>query len=290
MTRMLICGADGQLGRSFRALSVEYPAWSFTFAARQDLDIADPTSIDRFFREHPVDYCINCAAYTAVDRAEQEPEAAFAVNAAGVGRLARACAARNAVLVHFSTDYVFHGGRGIPFREDDPVAPQSVYALSKLQGESEALNQNPSTLVIRASWIYSRFGHNFVNTMLRLGREKREVNVVADQIGAPTYAPDLAGAVFTILTRLEAGLRREQDPFGIYHYSNEGAASWYDFAKAIFELSGLDCKVNPIETRDFPTAANRPLYSLLNKSKIKTTFGLDIPYWRESLKTCLLGQ
>lgn len=290
MTRILICGADGQLGRSFRDLSVEHPAWSFTFATRQDLDIADQQSTDHFFQAHAFDYCINCAAYTAVDRAEQERDAAFAINATGVGRLARACAARGAVFIHFSTDYVFHGGRGVPFHEADPVAPQSVYAQSKLQGESEALNWNPSTLVIRTSWVYSRFGHNFVRTMLRLGREKKEVNVVADQIGAPTFAPDLAQAVFSIIARLEAGLHQDKDPFGIYHYSNEGVASWFDFAKAIFELSGVECRVNPIETKDFPTSANRPLYSLLNKSKIKSTFNLNIPYWRDSLRICLLGQ
>ncbi|HMQ63882.1 MAG TPA: dTDP-4-dehydrorhamnose reductase [Flavilitoribacter sp.] len=287
MTKILVCGADGQMGQSFRAVSGNFPALSFRFASRSELDIADSLSVDEFFRRHAFDFCINCAAYTAVDRAEQETAAAFAINADGAAYLAEKTFENGCALIHFSTDYVFHGGNGVPFREDDPTGPKGVYARSKLAGEKGVLAANPRTVLIRASWIYSEFGHNFVRTMLRLGAEKDRLSVVCDQVGTPTYGPDLAAAVLTIISVLVSGAAEELLPFGIYHYSNEGVASWYDFAKAVFDLSGLPCEVIPIATRDYPTPAERPPYSLLDKSKIKTTFNLEIPYWRDSLKVCL---
>ena len=287
MTKILVCGADGQMGQSFRAVSGNFPAFSFRFASRSDLDIADRSRVEAFFRLHAFDFCINCAAYTAVDRAEEDASAAFAINAEGATHLAEKTAEQRCALIHFSTDYVFHGGSGVPFREEDRTGPKGVYARSKLAGEKGVLAANPRTVLIRASWIYSEFGHNFVRTMLRLGAERDRLTVVCDQVGTPTYGPDLAEAVLRIIAMLESGPTDEALPYGIYHYSNEGVASWYDFARAIFEMAELPCSVLPIPTRDYPTPAERPPYSLLDKSKIKATFNLDIPYWRDSLKVCL---
>ena len=239
-----------------------------------------------FFEQNHINWCVNCAAYTAVDKAENEPEKAARINTQGAELLARACARNGVPLIHLSTDYVYHNQQNTPFREDDPVSPKSVYAHSKLAGDLAAL-QYPFSMIIRTSWVYSEFGNNFVKTILRLGGERSDLNVVFDQIGTPTYAPDLAAAILSVIEKVENKEVALHTIGGIWHYSNEGVTSWYDFAKAIFDIRNIPCRVHPIETKDFPTPAQRPPFSLLNKAKIKTTFGLEIPYWRDSLLKCL---
>lgn len=279
---ILVTGAAGQLGREIQALAAGFPGTAFHFKDSTQLDICNETAIQRLFGTVSFQWCINCAAYTAVDKAEAEPEVAFRVNAQGPMLLARACREHGARLVHLSSDYVFHTGQNRPYREADPTHPQGVYAKSKLAGEDAVLREHPAGgMIVRTSWVYSQYGHNFVKTMLRLGAERKEINVVCDQIGTPTYARDLALSLLRMIAgadELSPDLLR-----GIYHYSNEGAASWYDFALAIMELAQLPCKVNPIETEAYPTPAKRPPYSVLNKSKWKAAFGQVIPHWRESL-------
>jgi dTDP-4-dehydrorhamnose reductase len=288
---ILITGANGQLGQCFRQLVAQYPQWRFVFTGSAELDVADRRAVAAFFGSFPtaekIGWCINCAAYTAVDKAEGEPGKAKKINVSGARNLAEACAAQAIPMVHLSTDYVYHNRQNTPFRESDPVSPKSVYARTKLAGDRAVLKANPLASVIRTSWVYSEFGNNFVKTMLRLGAERPALNVVFDQIGTPTYAPDLAAAILTMIRKVE---NREVAPelaAGIWHYSNEGVTSWYDFAKAIFEIKGMPCLVHPIETKDYPTPAQRPHFSLLNKAKIKSAFGLDIPHWRDSLVLCL---
>jgi dTDP-4-dehydrorhamnose reductase len=285
---ILVTGANGQLGLCFRKLAADFPQMSFVFAGSGELDIADRAAVRRIFKQHTIRWCINCAAYTAVDKAESEPDQAKRINVAGVKNLALACAAAGIPLIHFSTDYVYHSKQNRPFCEDDAVSPQGVYARTKLQGERAALNAHPfGLMVIRTSWVYSEFGQNFVKTMLRLGAERPSLSVVFDQIGTPTYAPDLALAVLTIIEKVQrAEIPVEHLP-GIWHYSNEGVTSWYDFAQAVFEISRLPCQVFPIETSAYPTPAQRPPFSVLNKAKIKTRLGIAIPHWRESLVRCL---
>ncbi len=233
---------------------------------------------------------MNCAAYTAVDKAESEAEKAALINVTGVQHLARACARHGALLIHFSSDYVYHGNQGTAFSETDPVSPAGVYARTKLAGEKAALEILPGTMIIRTSWVYAREGHNFVNTMLRLGRERGHVRVVADQIGTPTYAPDLATAVLEIIGQVENGIKKPEELAGTWNYSSEGVASWYDFAHAIFETAGVQAVAEPIESSEYPTPAKRPPFSVLNKSRIRKQFGLHIPHWRDSLKVCLLPE
>jgi dTDP-4-dehydrorhamnose reductase len=249
------------------------------------LDITDPAAVEAFFEKNPITHCINCAAYTAVDKAESQPEIAWKVNAAGVENLARACAHRNAPFVHISTDYVYHTEKNTPYVETDAANPQGVYAQTKLEGDHLALKHGG--MVIRTSWVYSSFGNNFVKTMLRLGAERPSLGVVFDQIGTPTYARDLANAILTILQKAEKQAVKSETLRGIYHYSNEGVTTWYDFAKAIFDHRGMTVKVNAIESKDYPTPAQRPPFSVLNKGKIKATFGLEIPHWADSLDACL---
>ena len=281
--RILITGAGGQLGRSFVFLREQFPELDLIPLGSGDMDIASKEAVVSGFDAHDPAVCINCAAYTAVDKAESEPEIAHLINALGTKFLAEACAEKSIPLIHFSTDYVYHGTQNTPFLEEDAVNPQSVYANTKLEGENLALKAHPNTAIIRTSWVYAPWGKNFVNTMLRLGRERDALNVVFDQIGSPTYAPDLARAVLNIISNKE-----NLDKLGgVWHYSNEGVASWYDFARAIFDLEGIDCKLSPILTSEYPTPAMRPPFSLLNKSKIKRTFGVEIPYWRTSLAACL---
>ncbi len=233
---------------------------------------------------------MNCAAYTAVDKAESEPEKAELINVTSVEHLARACAVHGAGLIHFSTDYVYNGNQGTAFRETDPVAPAGVYARTKLAGEKAALQILPGAMIIRTSWVYAREGHNFVNTMLRLGREHGRVRVVSDQIGTPTCAPDLAAAVLEIISQVENGRKKPEELAGTWNYSNEGVASWYDFAHAIFETAGIQAVTEPIESSEYPTPAARPPFSVLNKSRIREQFGLHIPHWRDSLKACFLPE
>jgi len=278
---ILVTGANGQVGQSLQLLAKEYSDWTFFFTDQLELDICKEQAVQDFFAEHDLDYCINAAAYTAVDQAEEAEAQAHLVNATAVRYLAKACQEQDCRLVHLSTDYVYHNNQNTPFKESDPTHPQGVYAATKLAGDKEALAQNKETIVIRTSWVYAPFGKNFLKTMLRLGQERAALSVIFDQIGSPTYALDLAKAMLLII---------EQKPtsfHGVYHYSNEGVCSWYDFAKAIFDLAAIDCHVTPIETKDYPTPAKRPPFSLLNKAKIKQDFELTIPYWRDSVAACL---
>lgn len=280
--KVLVSGANGQLGRELQALASEFPELSLLPVDRSTLDIADAEAVARFFENTEFDYCINCAAYTAVDKAEQERELAFAINAQGAANLAKACAQHGVRLLHFSSDYVYHNQENRPLLETDATTPQGAYAQSKLEGDVQVLAANPAALVFRTSWVYSSFGHNFVKTMLRLGAERGALRVVCDQIGTPTYARDIARMSLHLI---QSGKAKEQA--GIFNYSNEGVCSWYDFALAIFELSRVKCKVEPIPSTAYPTPAARPPFSVLDKGKFKTAFDLEIPYWRESLRDCL---
>lgn len=280
MKTILLTGANGQIGRELQEAVVDYANFEMIAADRALLDITDEHAVKAYFDDNQIDICINCAAYTAVDKAEENSEQAYLINKTAVGHLASICKERNIQLIHFSTDYVYHNDQNHPFKEEDETAPKSVYATSKLEGEQLAFAKYPECMVIRTSWVYSYYGHNFVKTMLRLGAERNHLSVVFDQIGTPTYAYDIAHAVLQILSK-------GQGIAGLYHYSNEGVTSWYDFAVAIFEINELSCKVTPIESKDYPTPAKRPPFSVLNKEKIKTAFQLDIPHWRLSLQHCL---
>ena len=283
---ILVTGSSGQLGQSLKAIANNYPDYVFTFATRADLDLSNEQSIVDYFQHHHVDLIVNCAAYTAVDKAESEPELANQINHLAVKQLAEIARQQNAKLIHISTDYVFNGQQYRPYIENDVVDPQSVYGESKLKGEQALLEALPTNgLIIRTSWVYSAYGNNFVKTMLRLGRERDSLNVIFDQVGTPTYAGDLAEAIMAIVNT--ETFNQHKVTTEVYHYSNEGVCSWYDFAKTIFELSNIDCKVSPIETKDYPTPATRPHYSLLNKAKIKQRYAMTIPYWQDSLHACL---
>jgi dTDP-4-dehydrorhamnose reductase len=286
---ILITGANGQVGQCFRQLAAQYPQRHFIFNDFPELDITDRKAVSSFFQQKNINWCVNCAAYTAVDKAESEPVLAQKINVSGTKNLAKACAAQGIPLVHLSTDYVYHNRQNTPFREGDPVSPKSVYARTKLAGDRAAMKANPLAMVVRTSWVYSPFGNNFVKTMLRLGAERPSLNVVFDQIGTPTYAPDLAAAILLVIQKVERKEVPRENLGGVWHYSNEGVTSWYDFAKAVFEIKKMPCRVNPIETKDFPTPALRPPFSVLNKAKIKAAFGLEIPHWRESLEKCLVA-
>lgn len=277
---VLVTGKNGQLGQSLAKIAQDYPQYELTFVGRDALDLSSSKSIDDYFDGKVFDAIVNCGAYTAVDKAESEFELANQINHLAVAQLANIAKAQNAVLIHISTDYVFDGQNHKPYVEADATAPQSVYGLTKLHGELALQAINPQGCIIRTSWVYSEFGNNFVKTMLRLGKERDALTVIFDQVGSPTYAGDLAKAILDLLSAKHSTLQ-------IYHYSNEGVCSWYDFAKTIFELSDITCQITPIETKDYPTPAKRPHYSLMNKAKIKHDFGLEIPYWKDSLKTCL---
>ncbi|MES1198328.1 MAG: dTDP-4-dehydrorhamnose reductase [Chitinophagaceae bacterium] len=279
-SNILVTGANGQLGKELKVLAASFPHFQFYFLSKEDLPITNFELLRNFFKGiHPA-VCINCAAYTAVDRAEEERDLAFQVNGEAVGVLAAVCKEYNTQFIHISTDYVFDGTGTEPYKENDTTDPQNVYGASKLEGERQALLMNPDSIIIRTSWVYSEFGKNFVKTMLRLLDEKEEINVVNDQVGSPTYAFDLAEIILKIITS-------HPDHGGIYHYSNNGVITWYDFAIAIKELSGKSCKINPVSTDHFPTIAKRPAYSVLDKTKIQQTFGVKLKDWKESLAVCL---
>ncbi len=282
---ILVTGANGQLGNELRELSGLYTDYTFTFIGRSELDLRNTEEIQAWFLDKLFDVIINCAAYTAVDKAESEQALAEEINTAAVATLARIAKEKNSSLIHISTDYVFDGKNFKPYSEADPTYPQGVYGQTKLDGEQAMLAVNPaSSMIIRTSWVYSSFGNNFVKTMLRLGKEREELGVIYDQVGTPTFARDLAQAIMSIIQHPILNAPKATE---IYHFSNEGVCSWYDFAKTIFELSDIHCNVKPIETKDYPTPAERPHYSLLNKAKIKNTFDITIPYWKDSLQECL---
>ncbi|MEM9886061.1 MAG: dTDP-4-dehydrorhamnose reductase [Bacteroidota bacterium] len=287
MIHILVTGANGQVGSELQYLSSQYPEFQFTFTDYTELDITREQVVNNYFKAISFDYCINCAAYTSVDQAENEVQKAQKINVTGVKNLATACQINATHLFHLSTDYVYHNHQNRPIVESDKTSPKSVYGKTKLEGERIAQHALSSTTIIRTSWVYSSFGKNFVKTMLRLSRERSELSVVFDQIGTPTYARALANAILDILRKAERENLQTTILSGIFHYSNEGVTSWYDFTKAIFELENISTPVVPIETKDYPTPAARPPFSLLNKAKIKATFDLEIPHWRESLKVCL---
>lgn len=278
--KILVTGANGQLGKELRRLESTYAQFEFIFLGREDLPIHHFEMVRTYFNNYRPQFLINCAAYTAVDRAEQEKDLAFQVNGEAPGVLAAICTLFQTKFIHISTDYVFDGMSDHPYKEDDATQPQSVYGASKLQGERQALQYNKESIILRTSWVYSEYGKNFVKTMLKLMSEKESVGVVNDQVGSPTYAADLAEAIMQII----AG---GQWQGGIYHYSNDGVISWFDFATAIAELTHSSCQVKPIPTSDYPTPAKRPAYSVLSKEKIQATFNLPIKDWRESLARAL---
>jgi len=281
MPRILITGSKGQLGRELQALSKNYD-YTYFFTDREILDISDDVALRDYIQTHQIDTIINCAAYTAVDKAETEQELANTINHLAVKTLAQIAKEQNIKLVHISTDYVFDGKNFKPYKEEDSTDPQGVYGKTKCEGEKALQAINPAnSIIIRTSWVYSSFGANFVKTMLRLGKEKESLGVIFDQVGTPTYARDLAKTILDIVPKINT------EHVAIYHYSNEGVLSWYDFAKEIMRMAKLSCTINPIETKEYPTPAARPHYSLLNKSKIKRDFGIIIPYWKDSLDVCL---
>lgn len=285
MKNILITGGNGQLGQSLKHVSAAYPQFNLLFTDASELDITSADSLAAYFTANQIDACINCAAYTAVDKAESDEENAFLLNFQAVLSLAEICAQHNTQLVHISTDYVFNGKQNVPYTEEDDTDPQSIYGASKLRGEAAAIGYNPDTIVVRTSWLYSEYAVNFVKRMQELMREREELSVVFDQAGTPTYAGDLAAALLEMLQYKAA--HPEAALGGVYHYSNEGVTSWYDFAVTIKELTAATTKVLPVTSDKYKTAAARPAYSVLNKEKIKTTFGIHIPYWRDSLVKCL---
>jgi dTDP-4-dehydrorhamnose reductase len=280
MQNVIVFGASGQLGNCLKKVAEERRIDYVHFLPEDEANILREDLLDIVFEKYKPTFAINCAAYTAVDKAEDDVELARAINKTGAVNLAKQCKAYGATLVQISTDFIFKGDVALPRTEEDPAEPISIYGLTKLEGEQEIAQILDEYYTIRTSWLYSEYGNNFVKTMLKLGAERDELKIIADQVGTPTYAIDLAGAVLDII----ASAKKE---YGIYHYSNEGVTSWYDFAKGIFDISGTDVKVFPIRTSEFPTRAQRPAYSVMDKAKIKTTFGIEIPYWRDSLETCI---
>ena len=281
---ILVTGACGQLGNEMQLQAAQNPHhhWFFTDVADPAtiLDITDPVAVSAFVKAHAIDVIVNCAAYTAVDRAEEDEARAMLLNATAPGYLAEAIERNGGKLIHISTDYVFDGTAHTPYTEAQPTCPASAYGRTKFAGEQAVLAANPSAMIIRTAWLYSTHGNNFVKTMIRLGRERTDLGVVFDQIGTPTYARDLAVA---IMTAINHGIKS-----GIYHFTNEGVCSWYDFACAIHRLAGITtCKIRPLHTSEYPTSAARPHYSVLDKSKIKQTYNIEIPHWEDSLEVCI---
>lgn len=279
--KILITGANGQLGSEIKEIADNYQFFNFIFTDVDELDISDKNAIKTIVETNKIDIIINCAAYTAVDKAENEPGLADKINHDAVRNLAEVSKEYDLYLIHISTDYVFDGKNYKPYIETDAVCPVGAYAQSKLKGENVIHEVAPKASIIRTSWLYSSFGSNFVKTMLRLGRDRDELNVVFDQVGSPTYAADLAKAA------LYVAQKAQNTNVEIYHFSNEGVCSWYDLAKAVLDIRQIKCNINPIETKDYPTPAQRPFYSVFNKTKIKTDFNIEIPHWHDALKRCL---
>ena len=282
---ILVTGSNGQLGSEIKDVVTNYKDFNFFFRDLPELNICNADALNTFILNKNINAVINCAAYTAVDKAEEDVLIAEQVNAKGVLNLVNALEKVDGKLIHISTDYVFDGNNLLPYKELDPVSPIGVYGKTKRAGELAVINSDIDSIVIRTSWLYSAYGNNFLKTMLKLGHDRDELGVIFDQVGTPTNASDLAKTCLDILSDKSAENISANGK--IYHYSNEGVASWYDFATAIMELGSLDCKVRPIETKDYPTPAKRPHYSVLNKTKIKTDFNIEIPYWRDSLEKCI---
>ncbi|MFN3557612.1 MAG: dTDP-4-dehydrorhamnose reductase [Bacteroidales bacterium] len=279
---ILVTGSNGQLGSEFQELAKEFSQYNFFFTDINDLDISDIEKTGKYLKTNKIEVIVNCAAFTAVDLAETQKPDAMLVNATGVKNLAQMAAKQNALLIHISTDYVFEGKNFRPYTENDTASPKTTYGKTKLDGEIEVIFNAKRALIIRTSWLYSSFGNNFVKTIVSKCASEDQINVVFDQIGNPTYAADLARTILEIIPRVPAKIRTE-----VYNYSNEGVASWYDFAQAIVDIRKSSCKITPILTKDFPTPALRPHYTVLNKSRIKKDFNIEIPHWRTSLEKCL---
>ena len=280
MQNIVVFGASGQLGQCLKQVAELKQINNIIFPPETEANILDTEAITKVFEQYKPAYVINCAAYTAVDKAEDDIDMARKINRTGAANLATQCKNSGAVLVHISTDFIFKGDKPYPLIESDIAEPISIYGLTKLEGEQDIESILPQHYILRTSWLYSEHGNNFAKTMLKLGAEREELKIIADQVGTPTYAIDLAGAVLDIITS-------GKENYGIYHYSNEGVTSWYDFAKAIFDLAGSKVKAYPIRTSEYPTRATRPAFSVMDKAKIKTTFNIQIPYWRDSLAVCL---
>jgi dTDP-4-dehydrorhamnose reductase len=280
MTTILITGSRGQLGNEMQQAAVQYPEFKFIYTDIDELDICDKTALDNFVKANGIDVIVNCAAYTAVDKAEDDVELCYKINSEAVRNIGEVAAGNNVKVVHVSTDYVFDGTNYMPYSEDQTVCPATVYGKSKLAGEEALLAVCPQSVILRTAWLYSSFGNNFVKTMMKLGSERDALTVIFDQVGTPTYAADLADAILKLLSC-------EVFVPGIYHFSDEGVCSWYDFTKTIHRIAGITCNVKPIETKDYPAKTPRPHYSVLNKAKIKSTYGIDIPHWEESLVKCI---
>lgn len=280
MSKILVIGASGQLGQCLKTVAERRGINDIVFPSEQDANILNESGLNDLLAKEKPAYVINCAAYTAVDKAEDEVELAKAINETGAGYLASACLVNGVTLVHVSTDFVFEGNEVKLLKEDDQAEPINVYGVTKLDGEKVVVSKLTAHFIIRTSWLYSEYANNFVKTMLKLGAERDELNIIADQVGTPTYAIDLANAIFDVISS-------SSTTYGVYHYSNEGVTSWFDFAKAIFDISETAVKVNPIPGSAYPTKATRPAFSVMDKSKIKNTFNIEIPYWRDSLVECI---
>lgn len=282
MHRILVTGSNGQLGSEIRELTKNDVTNVYFYTDVTELDITNKSAVNTFIENHQIDIVVNCAAYTQVDKAEDDEKTAFLINATAPGNLAESCKKYEVTLFYISTDYVFDGSNNVPYIETQSTSPLGIYGRSKLKGEELIQKSGCNYLIIRTSWLYSSFGHNFVKTIGRLSSEKEELKVVFDQIGTPTYARDLAAAILSIIQNNQFIDRK-----GIYHYSNEGVCSWYDFAKAINDFSGNNCHIRPCHSEDFPAKVTRPHYSVLDKTKIKNDFGIEIGYWRDSLYKCV---
>lgn len=287
MATIGITGAGGQLGQEFAFLSQYYPRHDFVFFDSEELDITDAIQLEDELEKYDLDFLINCAAYTKVDLAEQEEEKAYRINRDGVANLARYCEEKEVLLLHFSSDYVYHNGLDRPLREDDITRPGGVYAASKLAGEQEVVRRCPLSLVFRTSWVYSSFGTNFVKNILNASTTKNEFNIVYDQVGCPTYARDLADRSLKIIDGIAAGELDIHHCAGIYNIANSGVTSWYDFTRHIFQIAGKECVVNPILSSSYPSPVTRPSYSVLDQTRLKEAFGIVMPYWLDSLHKCL---
>ena len=280
MTTILITGSHGQLGNEMQQAAKHFPAFKFIYTDVEDLDICDKVALETFVKANDVNVIVNCAAYTAVDKAEDDVDLCYKINAEAVRNIGEVAHQNGLKVVHVSTDYVFDGTNYVPYSEDQAVSPNTVYGKSKLAGEQALMETCEQAVIIRTAWLYSSFGNNFVKTMIRLGKEKDFIPVIFDQIGTPTYAADLADTILKILSH-------ETFVPGLYHFSDEGVCSWYDFTKTIHRIAGITCDVRPIETKDYPARTPRPHYSVLNKAKIKSIYGIIIPHWEESLERCI---